>query len=74
MTYEEFLKQVGKTQYGRTYAVRNADGSLDIKANALQTYSVYTSSAGSRVKHFAADSFMRDTVEWNDAIKKASQV
>jgi hypothetical protein len=74
MTYEEFLKQVGKTQYGRTYAVRNADGSLDIKATALQTYSVYTSSAGSYVKDFAANSFMRDTGEWNNAIKKASQV
>jgi hypothetical protein len=74
MTFEEFLKQVGKRQYGQKYATRNADGSLDIKATALQTYSVCTNSAGSGVKDYAANSFMRNTVEWNDAIKKASQV
>jgi hypothetical protein len=76
MTYEEFLKELGSVQSGRTYAVYvggNVGGRLDIKA-ALATYTVYTSSVNSRVKDFPANAFMRDTVEWNDAIKKASQV
>ncbi|KAF2819904.1 hypothetical protein CC86DRAFT_471573 [Ophiobolus disseminans] len=80
MTYDEFLKSLGKVKRGQTYGVFTSDGSLDIKATALSTYNAYTSVQpgqdpnSATVKNFGANTIMKDTGEWNDAIKKSSQV
>lgn len=71
---------MGKTSGLREWAVFDNNGDLDIEATARGAYDEMTTvrpgqrPERAKVQNFGANTFMRDTVEWNDCIKKTSKM
>jgi hypothetical protein len=79
LSYDKFIENFGEGLRGNSWS-EPATGRLDIKATALKTYNVYIAGTPgqapgvAKVKNVGANAFMKETIEWNDAIKKASKL
>jgi hypothetical protein len=79
LSYDKFIENFGEGLRNRAWS-EPATGRLDIEATALKTYNVYIAgilgqtTGSAKVKNVGANAFMKDTIEWNDAIKKASRL
>ncbi|KAH9871193.1 hypothetical protein J1614_006769 [Plenodomus biglobosus] len=81
ISYDKFIYSLStKTTRGRLWSVTGPDGSLDIEKTAKKTYDEYSkpvpggNPANAFPRNFGANTFMKETVEWNDCIKKASKM